>query len=177
MPFNLLYLYADGGRDGELTRAVASLANAALPVAGELIRLLLILCWASAESVVDCYALLHGKKVPFLKDAGSWNLSIDQIGELAASGNSPGSFVRDGTRGLDYGKYLLVLLVACGEEKKLIRMTQLMEKNVRLEEGWEHFTIGSCVTGATFEGRAEIRGRFIAGMAMPSQTFQVSYGY
>ncbi len=177
MPFNLIYLYVDGGRDGELARAVASLGNAALPVAGEVIRLLLILCWASAESVVDCYALLHGKKVPVFKDAGSWNLSIDQIAEVAGSGASPGSFVRDGSRGLDYRKYLTVLLMACKKNKKLIRMTQLMEKNVRLEEGWEHFTIGSCITGATFTGQADIHGRFIAGMAMPSQAFKVSYSY
>ena len=177
MPFNLIYLYVDGGRDAELTRAVASLADAALPVAGQVIRLLLILCWASAESVVDCYALLHGKKVPVIKDAGSWNLSIDQIGELAGSGASPGSFIRDGSRGLDYGQYLLMLSMAKKPEKKLIRMTQLIEKNVRLEPGWEHFTIGSCITGATFSGKADIHGRFAEGMSMPSQTFRVSYTY
>lgn len=177
LPLNLTYLYVDGGKDGELSRAVAALADTALPVAGEVIRLLLMLCWASCESVVDCYALLHGKKVPVFKDAGTWNLSIDQIGELTGSGGGIGSFVRDGSRGLSYSRYLLMLLIAGRTEKKLVRMSQLMEKNTRLEEGWSRFSLKSCLTKAAFEGEVSIRGRFMEGLTRPGQHFYAAYSY
>ena len=177
LPLNLTYLYVDGGKDGELSRAVAALADTALPAAGELIRLLLMLCWASCESVVDCYALLHGKKVPIFKDAGTWNLSIDQIGQLTGSGDGPGSFIKDGRRGLGYSRYLLMLLIARGTDKKLVRMSQLMEKNTRLEEGWTRFSLGSCLTAAAFEGQADIRGRLLSGLSGARQPFTASYSY
>ena len=177
LPLNLIYLYVDGGKDGELGRAVAALADTALPVAGELIRLLLMLCWASCESVVDCYALLHGKKVPIFKDAGTWNLSLDQIAELTGGEGGPGSFVRDGRRGLNYSRYLLMLLIARGTEKKMVRMSQLMEKNTRLEEGWDRFSLASCLTRAAFEGEAALRGRYLGGLSQPRQSFQAACSY
>lgn len=177
LPLNLTYLYVDGGKDGELSRAVAALADTALPVAGEVIRLLLMLCWASCESVVDCYALLHGRKVPVFKDAGTWNLSIDQIGELTGGGGGIGSFIKDGSRGLSYSRYLLMLLIAGRTEKKLIRMSQLMEKNTRLEEGWTGFSLKSCLTKAAFDGEVNIRGRFMEGFQRPVQHFDAAYSY
>ena len=52
---NLAYLYLSPHEDADRQRVVQWLSAAGMiPVAGEVLKLLLMICWASAEAAVDC---------------------------------------------------------------------------------------------------------------------------
>ena len=174
---NLAYLYTSPARGGMLEEAVGMMALSSIPVVGSLLKLLLMLCWACAESLVDCTALTRGKKVPMMKSDSSWNLSLEQLVSLALGETGPGDLVKDGSSGLDYKQYLFLLLLLQNREKKLIRMTQIMEKNIRLTKGYEDFSFANCITGASFTGEVSVRERFFRHPGQVICTYMTAYQY
>ena len=174
---NLAWLYTDGGKTAQVSRAVSSFAASALPVAGELIALLVMACWAGAEAVVDCSALVDGKKIPIWKSDANWQLSFSALTNLASEGGSPGSFAKGSSHGLTYNQYLLLLLISRASTKKVIRMLQLMEKNVQLESGYEKFSLKRCLTGAVFGAKVSIAPRFFRHPSAVSADCRCAYAY
>ena len=174
---NLAYLYTSPSKGGMLEEAAAMMALSSIPAVGTVIKLLLMLCWACAESLVDCTALARGEKVPMMKTDASWNLSLQQLITLASGGAGPGSMIRDGKSGLSYQQYLFILLALQSREKKLVRMTQLMEKNIRLAEGYRSFSFANCVTGAVFSGTVFVKDRFFRHPGKVSCSYQAAYQY
>lgn len=179
---NLVYLYTYGYDDTALEQAAMSLAASAIPVAGQLIKLLLMLCWAAAESVVDISALVDGKKVPLIKDRLSWNLTLESLGKIASEGGTAGKYVKCGERGLDYSGYLRILLLLTPSQKKIIRALQLMEKNIRSCSGYESFSFNRSIIEADFSARLLIRPYYWKGLPGIGLTgiqkrLSVVYGY
>ena len=179
---NLVYLYTYGYEDTALEQAAISLAAYSLPVVGQVIKLLLMLCWSAAESVVDVSALVDGGKVPLIKDAASWNLSLDDLGRLATEGGTAGRYARGSSHGLDYKGYLRLLLMLTPTQKKLVRGLQLMEKNIRLCSGYESFYFDRSIIEADFNARILIRPFFRNGFSGLSyggitRDVSVTYGY
>ena len=147
---NLVYL----GQDAEKQAAAAEAASVIslafmIPYAEELIRLLINLCWASAEALNDCAILASGGKIPVMKDSASWRLTYEGLLEMAKTRGGPIGKDRD-SRGLTYSQYLMILAAAVSREKLVVRMTQLMEKNIRLTEGYEKFYFRNSCIGAGF---------------------------
>ena len=174
---NLAYLYTSASKGGMLEEAAAMMALSSIPAVGALIKLLLMLCWACAESLVDCTALARGEKVPMMKTDATWNLSLQQLITLASGGAGPGAMIRDGKSGLGYQQYLFILLALQSREKKMVRMTQIMEKNIRLTEGYDSFSFANCVTGAVFSGTVFVKERFFRHPGQVSCSFQAAYQY
>ena len=157
---NLAYLYQNKGMASEAVKAFSSVISGVLPAAASLVRILILACWAGAEAAVDCAALAEGKKVPLMKSADSWNLSLDQLSRIASKGGRAASYVKSGDKGLDYSQYLSLLLMPLPRKKKIKRMLQLMEKNIRLEPDMADFRFSRCIAGAKFEVSARIRPQF-----------------
>jgi hypothetical protein len=174
---NLAYLYTSASKGGMLEEAVAMMALSSIPAVGAVLKLLLMLCWACAESLVDCTALARGEKVPMMKSDSTWNLSLQQLVLMASGGAGPGAMIRDGKNGLTYQQYLFLLLALQPREKKIIRMTQLMEKNIRLEEGYHDFSFANCITGAVFSGNVFVKERFWRHPGQISCEYQAAYQY
>lgn len=174
---NLAYLYTSAAKGGMLEEAVAMMALSSIPAVGALLKLLLMLCWACAESLVDCTALARGQKVPMMKTDSTWNLSLQQLVMLASGGAGPGAMIRDGSSGLSYQQYLFILLALQSREKKIVRMTQLMEKNIRLEEGYHDFSFANCVTGAVFSGSVFVKDRFWRHPGQVSCDYYAAFQY
>ena len=174
---NLAYLYTSPSMGSMLEDAVAMMALSSIPAVGAVLKLLLMLCWACAESIVDCSALARGDQVPMIKSESTWNLSLQQLVLLASGGTSPSALIRDGKSGLSYRQYLLVLLALQSREKKIVRMTQLMEKNIRLEEGYHDFSFANCVTGAVFSGTVIVKDRFWRHPGQVSCSCKAAYQY
>ncbi len=148
---NLAWLYSSPDAAARLTDAAAQIAVSALPGAGQLVRLLLMVCWAGAEAAVDCAGLIDGKKVPIWKNSSTWNLSLDQLVLLAKGQAGISDFAKDSSSGLDYHGYLDLLLSGVGKDKKIRRMLSLMELNVRMAEGYENFSFANSLQGAAFQ--------------------------
>ena len=68
-----------------------------VPVAGEVIKLLIMACWSAAEAVVDCAGLAEGGKVPLIKSKSSWNLSMDDLQDIAKGGKRAADSAASGT--------------------------------------------------------------------------------
>ena len=179
MLLNLVYLYTSQNKTADLNAIVQGMSFlAAIPVAGQVLRLLLMACWAAAEAVVDAASLVEGGKVPLMKSGDTWNLTADQLLRLGEQGGGrASSYVRDGSKGLDYETYLLIFMLLTSPEKKLVRMTQLMECNIRLEEEYEDFSLARCITAAAFSGTVQIGERFFMHPSSMAHEFKVQYGY
>ncbi len=174
---NLVYLYGSQSKDAVITAVVEAMTvTSAIPVVGAVLKLLVMLCWASAEAVVDCAALADGKNVPLMKSEDTWNLTMEQLMAIAKNGGNASAYVRDGTKGMDYEQYVLMLLMFTSSEKKLVRASQLMECNIRLISGYEDFCIADCVTSAVFSGTVEIQAKFFSSDSW-KKTYEVAYSY
>ncbi len=175
---NLVYLYTSQGKGEILENIVDALSVAAvIPVIGQVVKLLLMICWSAAEAVVDCAALADRRKVPLMKNDSSWNLTMSQLLAIGKNGGNAADYVRDGTKGLSYENYLLILLLLTPAEEKMIRMTQLMETNIRLMEGYEDFCFSRCITAAEFEGTVRLLPVFWQHPEALCHHYHVAYGY
>ena len=175
---NLAYLYLSPDKGADLQTVVNGLTAAEMiPVAGEVIKLLLMVCWASAEAVVDCAGLAEGGKVPLMKDRNSWNMSLNQLLHVASDGGRASDYFKSGDKGLDYDQYLLLMLLLTPTEKKIIRMTQLIENNIWLVSGYENFKLKNCAVGADFSGTIGVESYFWQSPKHIQYNFHTEYSY
>lgn len=103
-----------------------------------LTQIILSIC-ALAESASDIKTLLSGGKVPLIKNAKQWRLSLLDVFafNLKADKNSKA--------GLSYQDYLRVLLGLMDKDKKLERSLDIVEMDIRQTKGNEHFRIDGCI--------------------------------
>ena len=148
-----------------------------IPVAGEVLKLLLMICWASAEAAVDCAGLAEGGKVPLMKDRNTWNMSVEQLLHAAAGGGKASEYFKSGTKGWDYHQYLMLFLMLTPTEKKIIRMTQLIENNVWLMKGYENFQLKNCAVKASFSGKIDVTPFFWKYPQKIQYRFHTEYAY
>lgn len=175
---NLAYLYLSPDKDADLQRVVQGLSAAGMiPVAGEVLKLLLMICWASAEAAVDCAGLAEGGKVPLMKDRNTWNMSVEQLLHAAAGGGKASEYFKSGTKGWDYHQYLMLFLMLTPTEKKIIRMTQLIENNVWLMKGYENFQLKNCAVKASFSGKIDVTPFFWKYPQKIQYRFHTEYAY
>lgn len=141
---NFLYLMNDPLKKQEAD-AMALLLTGWIPVAGvqTVTSYALILAWACGESLLDVRELLAGGKVPLLKEADTWKLSLSQIPELVGMlDRVDGS----GGSGLSYEEYLQILFMMGSSGKYPMRALDLIEGYVRTRPGLESFRADHMVT-------------------------------
>ena len=110
-----------------------------VPELEEAIRMAIVFSWVFAETISDLRILLSGGKVPLVKEASDWKLSIE--GML----NFQDNLSDDKGRGLGYEDYLRMLIFMEKEKTKTMRLMDIMEMNVRQSEGNSNFRMDHCV--------------------------------
>ena len=129
---NLVHILSDAAKRAEarnLALAVTGLAGLTPLV---LVTAFFIMSvWALGEAMMDVRGLLAGKRVPLLKQAEDWNLSLDG---LLAMGSSREVGTGGGERGLDYLAWLKVLLFLEKIVLQEYRMMDVIQMNLRLEQ-------------------------------------------
>lgn len=141
---NFLYLVNDPLKKQEAD-AMALLLTGWIPVAGvqTVTSYALILAWACGESLLDVRELLAGGKVPLLKEADTWKLSLSQIpGLVGMLDGVDGS----GDNGLSYEEYLQILFMMGSSGKYPMRALDLIEGYVRTRPGLGNFRADYMVT-------------------------------
>lgn len=175
---NLAYLYLSPDKDADLRMAVDGILSIGMiPVAGEVLKLLIMICWASAEAVVDCAGLAEGGKVPMIKNRSSWNLSMAQLQQVASNGGKASNYFKSTEKGLDYDQYLFLFLTLTAPEKKIIRMTQLIENNLWRMKGYENFQLKNCCVKSVFSARIHIDSFFWQRLKNYQYTVKTVYSY
>lgn len=139
---NMVHLVSDGTKRAQAAGLAAAIASAFLiPPATGVIEAALLLCWAFGESILDVRELFDGGKVPLIKSAADWQLSLENLAELL---NGLDSVRRGSEDGMSYEDYLQVLLLGVSREEKITRAMDMIELCVR-EKGRKNFRMDSCI--------------------------------
>ena len=130
---NLAFLYTNPQKRGELAACASALSFLLLiPEGMTFVQGVLAAGWAYIEGIADVKALLSGGCVPLVKDSGSWKT---QLSDLRA----------DTGITTDYEEYLRILLMSVPEQELVMRIMDVIEVNLRQEEGKEKFAFDACI--------------------------------
>ena len=139
---NVIYLFSDSGKIAEAEALAVAVASAmGFPLLIELLKWSILFAWAFAESVIDVRTLLSEGKVPLIKTAGDWILSLENLPSFL-------SHIDDGKEsknGLDYTGYLQVFLYLQNKTEKVFRAIDVIELNLRRTVGNEFFRMDGCM--------------------------------
>ena len=138
---NTIYLYSDAEKCAEAELVAAGLAALCLlPELTEVFKHTLLLGWAYAESVHDVKILLAEGRVPLLKDDASWYYDL----EMALSLGDRGEEGKNDLSGLSYEDYLRILMCFTDLDTLTTRAMNMVEADIRLPKGNEHFRLDAC---------------------------------
>ena len=121
-----------------------------------IIEAALLLCWSFAESILDLRELLHGGKVPLIKDSADWQISLENLPNLLEGLYSQR---RSSDDGVSYEDYLQILLLTQSKEEKLERGMDMVELSVRKSAGREGFRLDHCMEAAEISVDVKANGR------------------
>lgn len=158
MPVNYAYLLSDVEKKAEAGTVAMSICVATgTEGLTEVVRYLLLGCWAYAESICDVRDLVQGKKIPYVKDKLHWKTDLNTLVEKGGE-----EAITD--TGLSYEDYI-VLLLAKQSKKEMnycySKMLDVMELNIR--EDYPGLSLSNCVGRFTIQGRITIPPHFIYG--------------
>ena len=152
------YVYLSGSSEWKAASGSAAAALTGLlgfPQAKKAVEVLLTAAVSFGESMLDVHALFAGEKVPIMKDASTWNLTLQNAAVLLKN-KGP---VKQGKRNAGYEDYLKLLLAArMKRELLLFRMMDLMQANVALEE--PGFLMEECLFAFRWEAKISCAGWF-----------------
>lgn len=66
-----------------------------MPEAVEALKQMILVAWAGGESVMDLRCLLDGRKVPLVKSADKWVVSLSQLPLLLTDGGSVREMIQE----------------------------------------------------------------------------------
>lgn len=155
---NLLSALKDPALSGQAETAAAALVGwTGVYPAVKLVQLAMMAGWSFAESIIDLRTLLSGGKVPVMKDAGNWNLSLWQIGDFL-----DGKYLMagKGESGLDYTGYLRLLLYALGRQDRRYRTMDVIQMRIAREK--PDFCLEDCLGGLQVSFKMEAKPLFFS---------------
>ena len=134
----------------ELALTIAELISS--PAAAPATQQALIAAWAYAESVNDYRLLVHGKKVPLMKDDDSWAVNLKSI----ITNPNPEYIDKNNEKGNTYNEYLQAMIFLTNKDNRLLRMMDLIEINMKYCY-YGNFSISSHYTGIDYS--MDVNGR------------------
>lgn len=153
---NYLYLSQDVQWRAAAGGAAAALTGVlGLPQAQKAVQTLLTAAVSLGESMIDTCALFRGEEVPVVKDASTWNLTLDNAASVLRN-KGP---VKTGKINADYTDYLKLLLAARMDRNLLLfRMMDVMQINTALKD--PGFVLEDCLFCLRWEGEFSCGGWF-----------------
>lgn len=134
----------------DLALTIAELISS--PAAAPATQQALIAAWAYAESVNDYRLLVHGKKVPLMKDDDSWAVNLKSI----ITNPNPEYIDKNNEKGNTYNEYLQAMIFLINKDNRLLRMMDLIEINMKYCY-YGNFSISSHYTGIDYS--MDVNGR------------------
>lgn len=136
---NTVYILSDQEKCME-AEVLADVLSAAvmLPEIAPLVKFIILLGWAYAESLYDVETLLAGGRVPLIKDARTWHYSMFAAFQLSEHGS-----VQE-TQGLSYEDYLRIFMMLTSLDTLTARAMNMMEADIRQTPGNADFRLDGC---------------------------------
>lgn len=139
---NTVYLFADKEKCAAAEVVATVLAAAMLlPEITDLLKVVLILGWAYAESLYDVELLLKGGRVPLLKDDAGWHYDV---GFLMDMGNYLTPAVSETGVGLSYVDYLRIFMGLTDLDTLTVRAMDMVEADIRKTPCNSAFRLDAC---------------------------------
>ena len=143
---NTMAFYMDDNKRQQAKGLAEALAFViALPEAAEAFEILICCAWIYAETIFDLKRLFRGGRVPLIKKAEDWNLTLDKALLMQFD---PGE---GGGEGQDYADYLRMIFYLEPLELKTQRCMDIVEMDIRQVSGYADFCLDNCVAGATVQ--------------------------
>ena len=160
-------LAKDMGRVAEAEAlAVTISALLLMPEAVEALKQMILVAWAGGESVMDLRCLLDGRKVPLVKSADKWVVSLSQLPLLLTDGGSVRG--NDSGEGVGYSDYIRMFLFLKSVPEITMRTLDCVEE--ALHSKHILFQADQCVT------KLEIQNKIIVYKNLNYQ-YPVYFGY
>ncbi len=138
---NMLYLFNCSSKVAQAEAAAAVLTAVLLvPELMELVKYSILFAWTFAESISDLNILFSGGRVPLFKSDSTWRLGFGSM--LTFRSHLKGG---DLGEGLYYKDYLRARLFTANFDKKIQRLADVMEMDIRLTAGNGKFMIDHCL--------------------------------
>lgn len=152
MPVNYAYLLQDNGKKSEALTVAAGICTATgTPALMEVVKYLLLGCWAYGESLHEVKLLYAGENIPYVKNAANWYTDLQS---LAANGTGITE-----EKGMNYESMLMILLAKeANKEIVYARMLDVMEKN--LQVNMPSFRIVDLIGKASVQGKVTVNPLF-----------------
>lgn len=153
---NYIYLSQDAQWKATSGSAAAALTGIlGFPQARKAVEVLLTAAVSFGESMLDTHALLIGEKVPIMKDASTWNLTLENAASLLKN-KGP---MKQGKMNAEYEDYLKLFLAAKMQRNRvLFRMMDIMQINIALKE--PDFLMEDCLFSFRWEAEFSCGGWF-----------------
>lgn len=135
---NVLHIYANGEKRDAARNFAYMLFAGFSPILAEVMALLIITAWGTAQGLVDIKKLLNNKRVKFFHTNESWTLSVQSIIGIAESNtlglNDGNNDDNDTGLAFSYKDYLRLLLFLENQSDVDERMAGIIEKNIKKEQ-------------------------------------------
>lgn len=120
----------------------------------------IMLAWAYGESLIDMRILLDGGKVPLNKTSSSWQLSVENLGQLAdILKNGAAETDQDG---MSYSGYLRVLLYMGNLSSQKMRALDMIQLELQKNGGLPNFEAQNCVVAVKTSAKWKCRSVFLS---------------
>lgn len=142
---NCIYLLSDSAKVAEALALATSICTAAgAMVLVEPVKYTLLFAWAYAEAIYDVRQLLAGGSVPLIKSGATWHYSLSGM-QMAETEQIVSEEVALPADGLSYEEYLRLFLAMENRERKVYRMMDIVQMDVRKNSGFREFYLSNCV--------------------------------
>lgn len=147
--YNYLYCVSDGEMNaGAGTAAAILIGWTGIPALTAIMKHALLVGWAYGESLLDVRNIMTGGRVPLMKSAGMWVLTLDRLADINELLDENGSH---GQEGLSYREYLRILLNMQGISGQKKRAVDLVELRVTSGSGLSGFKADHCLVAVRDE--------------------------
>lgn len=155
---NLISILKDSQKKAEATAlATAIIGFTGQPVFVEIVKYVILSTWSLAEAISDVKALVEGKKVPTIKNASEWNVSITGLKNFGSSQ----IITKEYEKGLSYEDYLRLLLVSQKTSTQCYRDMDLIQANMVKNEHAD-FRLKDCLASIKIETSFKANQVFVA---------------
>lgn len=136
--------------DKELKSQAQILATSILGFLGfpflvAIVKYLILFLWAAAQAVIETAAIVRGKKVPVITNDQSFCLTLAELPFFASLVSQKADNFAESEAYLDYGNYLLILLLLQGRETQAARTMDVIQENIRYKYD-EDFLMSNALT-------------------------------
>ena len=153
------YIQTDPEKKAEAEAAALTLCTViGLPELTEGAAQGILLAWAYGEAIMDIRTLISGGKVPLVKNAEDWKLSLSGLMQLGSAGeNVAADSGKDMESGLAYREYLRMLLFLKSQDEVGMRTLDMVEQNLKIRYGQTFFRADACISRVEFHSTCNLR--------------------